>query len=246
MHKKLSSNTAVIYFSLSPWKEARQKSFVSGRQFYKNFRIAGLLRDHTKQQIDQTGLPYFVFDEHNQEGDTFGEKFVSAFDAVFGKGFDNVIAVGNDTPGLQSDHILNASGQLENELSDIVLGPASDGGTWLMGFSRSSFDGGVIKDIAWNSEDLLHSIFEQLGDSNQISLLEKFDDLDSEEDLRKFLHRTQDHHLLAQLKNNIRGLFELLHVEFHPHQDSLKNTDLSYNFLLRGPPSISDLYPFKQ
>lgn len=237
MTKAKKSNTAVLYFSLSPWEEARQKSFTSGKRFYKNFKIAGLLGNHTKRQIQKSGLPYFVFDEHNQKGANFGEKFVAAFESMLDKGYDYVIAVGNDTPRLESRHILMAANQLEGEASDIVLGPATDGGTWLMAFSRKSFNSEILNNLAWNSGDLLTSIFEQLGRSQEISLLETFDDLDTEEDLQKFLQHTNTNDFLYRLKKNIWALFELIQVEFYTYQDSRKSSDLNYHFLLRAPPA---------
>lgn len=240
MQKVKRSNTAVIYFSLSPGKEALQKSFVSGAEFHKNVRIAGLLRDHSKRQIEQSGLPYFVFNEHNQKGDTFGEKIAYAFDAVFRKGYDYVIAVGNDTPRLHSNHIINAANQLENKLSDIVMGPADDGGTWLMGFSRCSFDVESIKNLAWNSNNLLKTIFEKLGNPQKISLLETFEDLDTEEDLRRFLQYTDSLDFLSLLKKNIRAILERFRVEFYTPRESLSRFYLTFHIPSRGPPLTSD------
>ena len=243
MSKTQISNTAVIYFSLTPGVQARKKSFVSGGEFSKNFRIAGFLRHHTKRQIEQTDLPFFLYDERNQRGETFGEKIVSAVEAVFKKGFNHVVVVGDDTPRLQSDHLLGAANELQNGLSDIVLGPAGDGGTWLMGFSQRSFDAGIIKNLAWNTGKLLTSIFDELGNSHLISLLDTFDDLDSDEDLQKFLCGPHSHNSLFRLKRNIQGVLDSCPVEFFPNQTSLRSTVQSFNFLLRGPPSASDLSP---
>jgi glycosyltransferase A (GT-A) superfamily protein (DUF2064 family) len=245
MRKKPISNTAVIFFSLTPREEARQKSFVSGGEFVKNFRIAGLLRDHVKRQIDQTDLPCFLFDEHNQKGKTFGEKFVHALDGVFNKGFDNVIVVGSDTPMLQSEHVLKAADALQTECSDVVLGPAGDGGTWLMGFSRRSFNADIVKDLHWKTDNLLNSVIEQLGGSHLITFLDTFEDLDSDVDLQNFLRGPNTRDGLTLLKKKIHGILEPVHVEFFLNQTSLKSTDQSYSFLLRGPPAAPDYSPIK-
>lgn len=240
MHKDKPSNTAVIFFSLSPWKEAKQKSFVSGKGFYKNYRIAALLRDHTKQQIDQSGLPYFVFDENNQVGTSFGEKLASAFGHVFTQGYEHVIVVGNDTPKLESSHILCAAGQLSDRTSDIVLGPATDGGTWLMGFSCRAFDSTLIKKLPWNSDRLLDTIIEQLNESQNILLLETFADLDKEKDLLNLIQIIHPNDFLRVLKQAILSILENFQVEFHPFKYSITDTYLSYSFLKRGPPATSD------
>lgn len=237
------SNTAILYFSRTPMEEARRKSFSSEKEFYTNFRIAGLLRSHTQRQIEKTALPYFLFDERNQKGVTFGEKLTEAFKAVFRRGYDYVIAVGNDTPRLESHHILEAAEQLKHQTSDIVLGPAADGGTWLMGFSRISFEPEVIKDLAWNSQDLLESIFEQINSSFNVFLLEKFEDVDNEEDLLEFLRLANNHEFLLSLKKSIRDLLDLVEFSFSLYQTLLFYTNLTYNFLLRAPPSASDFHP---
>lgn len=234
------SNTAILYFSRTPLEEARQKSFTSEKEFYTNLRIAGLLRSHTQRQIEKTGLPYFVFDERNQKGVTFGEKLIEAFKAVYRRGYKHVIAVGNDTPRLESRHISEAAEQLQHQTSDIVLGPATDGGTWLMGFSYDSFNPEVIKGLAWNSQDLLASVFEQLNPSFKIFLLEEFDDVDNEEDLWKFLKLANCREFLLSLKKSIRELLETEEFGSSTHQDLFLNTNLTYNFLLRAPPPLSD------
>lgn len=243
MRKQTISNTAVIFFSLTPREEARQKSFVSGGEFVKNFRIAGLLRAHVKRQIDQTDLPCFLFDEHNQKGKKFGERFVYALDRVFSKGFDNVIVVGSDTPMLQSAHVLNAADELQSERSDIVLGPAGDGGTWLMGFSRRSFDADIVENLQWKTDNLLNSVIEQMGGSHLITFLETFEDLDSDVDLQKFLRNQITSDGLVLLKKKIQVILESARFESFLNQTSLKSTDQSYSFLLRGPPAASEYSP---
>lgn len=243
MINKPISNTAVIFFSLTPREEARQKSFVSGGEFIKNFRIAGLLRGHVKRQIDQTDLPCFLFDEYNQKGETFGEKFVSAIEKVFNDGFENVIVVGSDTPMLQSEHVLKAADELQNELSEIVLGPAGDGGTWLMGFSYQSFDADIVENLPWKTDNLLNSLIEQMGGSHLMSFLDTFDDLDSDEDLQNFLRCLHARDGLIRLKKKIQEVIKHGRVEFFPSHSLLKNREQSYSFLLRGPPAASDSSP---
>lgn len=233
-------NTAILYFSRTPMEEARQKPFTSEKEFYKNFRIAGLLRSHTQRQIKKTGLPYFVFDERNQKGATFGEKLTEAFKAVFKRGYKHVIAVGNDTPRLESHHMKIAANQMEGAAADIVLGPAADGGAWLMGFNRTTFNEELIKNSAWNSDNPLASILEHFEDVCVISMLEVFHDVDNREDLRKFLTNTGSHDCLHRLKNSILALFQFFQVEFYTFQESVADLGFNYNFLLRAPPSASD------
>ena len=68
MHNAAISKTAVIYFSLSPVAQAREKIFASDHDFHTNVTIAKHLRDYTCREIDHSGLPLFLFDEQNQTG----------------------------------------------------------------------------------------------------------------------------------------------------------------------------------
>ncbi|HMB97676.1 MAG TPA: hypothetical protein VKM36_04290, partial [Balneolaceae bacterium] len=85
-------NIALLYFSRSPLAESRHKRFVN-RDPSKNRQVADLLISQSLKHVENSGLPYFLFNEARQKGDTFGERLTNAFDELFKKGFDGVIAV---------------------------------------------------------------------------------------------------------------------------------------------------------
>lgn len=66
-----------------------------------------------------------------QKGDGLGERLRQAFDSAFREGARQVIALGSDTLGLKPELISRAFEELENY--DAVLGPAKDGGYYLIG-----------------------------------------------------------------------------------------------------------------
>ena len=69
-----------------------------------------------------------------QVGDTFGERLARAhLDADGGHG---VVQVGMDSPQLSSDDLTEAADRLDDHAS--VLGPAEDGGWWLLGVRNGS------------------------------------------------------------------------------------------------------------
>ena len=69
-----------------------------------------------------------------QVGDTFGERLARAhLDANQG---DGVVQVGMDSPQLRADDLTEAANRLDDHAS--VLGPAEDGGWWLLGVRRGS------------------------------------------------------------------------------------------------------------
>ncbi|MES2775847.1 MAG: TIGR04282 family arsenosugar biosynthesis glycosyltransferase [Bacteroidota bacterium] len=110
-------------------------------QVYKN------LLQHTHDIALQTQCDRFVFyadsvgendlwEEANfikklQHGGDLGERMKQAFDTVFTLGYQHVIIIGSDCPELDTVLIENAFNRLG--LYDAVIGPATDGGYYLLG-----------------------------------------------------------------------------------------------------------------
>jgi hypothetical protein len=69
-----------------------------------------------------------------QVGDTFGERLARAH--LDADGGDGVLQVGMDSPQLRADDLTEAADRLDDHAS--VLGPAEDGGWWLLGVRNGS------------------------------------------------------------------------------------------------------------
>jgi len=81
------------------------------------------------------------------EGADIGECLVGAMGLLFSEGFTRVVAVNSDGPTLPAEYIERAVAMLTN--SDVVLGPAEDGGYYLIGLRQRQ--PGLFADIAWSS-----------------------------------------------------------------------------------------------
>jgi hypothetical protein len=81
------------------------------------------------------------------EGADIGECLRSATEQLFAEGFTRVVAVNSDGPTLPAEYIERAVEWLTN--SDVVLGPAEDGGYYLIGLRQKQ--PGLFTDIAWSS-----------------------------------------------------------------------------------------------
>lgn len=115
-----------------------------------------------------------------QGGGDLGQRMSRAFEDAFGGGFQNVVIVGTDCPELNVPLLIRALDSTEVE--DLVLGPAADGGYYLIGLNRpvpALFDG-----ISWGESDVL-KVTMQIADSNKLTmaLLEKLTDVDRPEDI---------------------------------------------------------------
>ena len=98
---------------------------------------------------------------------------------------DMALAVGGDTPGLPQRLLEQARAALQT--ADAVLGPADDGGFYLLGLRRCP--GGLLEDIEWSSEDTLRQTRARLfGHGLSTAEIEGWFDIDVPEDLWRF-HR---------------------------------------------------------
>lgn len=118
------------------------------------------------------------------EGD-IGVKMHGVVREALARGYGKAVVVGVDIPGLTRAIVLDAFGLLEQR--DIVFGPATDGGYYLVGMKAAH--GEVFEGVHWSSEETLRQSMERasaLGLS--VALLETLDDIDTEEDLKKHPH----------------------------------------------------------
>ncbi len=88
----------------------------------------------------------------SQKGADLGRRMENAFREVFFMGYDRVVLVGSDIPGLTPD-ILRAGLDSLNAGS-ACIGPAGDGGYYLVGFHRHSFVPEVFHDMQWSREEV--------------------------------------------------------------------------------------------
>lgn len=123
------------------------------------------------------------FKQFVQNGNDIGERMKNAFEEVLKSGHNKIILIGTDIPELD-EHLIN---EAFNNLSekDFVLGPAADGGYYLIGMKK--FSGYIFENIEWSTEKVLSKTIENIKErSESYSLLKELNDLDDIEDLKKF------------------------------------------------------------
>lgn len=95
---------------------------------------------------------------------------------------DCAIAVGADTPCLTTAMLEQAIERLNR--TDAVIGPAADGGYYLLGLRRCPE--GLLKNIRWSSRETLRDTLQQLESFNlDYSTVPKWFDLDTVDDLQR-------------------------------------------------------------
>ncbi len=126
-----------------------------------------------------------------QTGDNLGERLKNAFDSAFEEDFSKVVAIGSDSPDLPEEFLRLAFKELESH--DAVIGPGSDGGYYLIGFSRTSFLPVAFDGIAWSTSAVCKQTVEILKRYKlKIYLLPEWYDVDTRSDLEKLIARNKD------------------------------------------------------
>ncbi len=134
-------------------------------------------------RVDNWHVPAGVRIEHQATGD-LGKRMRSAFSGRFAAGAAAVVLVGSDVPAISADYMLQAVAALTRV--PVVLGPAADGGYWLMGQRAPELD--LFSDVPWSSPDTLSATrarLSALGASHEE--LPVLRDLDTVADLHAIL-----------------------------------------------------------
>ncbi len=118
-----------------------------------------------------------------QEGNDLGERMYFAVEDSLNRG-NYVLIIGADCPELSADDLHLAYRKLRQK-HDIVLGPAEDGGYYLIGVK--SVRNELFTDIQWGSSKVLSTTRDRLKkmDLSSFELCERWD-VDRPEDLERF------------------------------------------------------------
>jgi len=125
-----------------------------------------------------------------QQGDTLGDRMRHAFDRLFADGYSAVVMIGSDVPSLPSSHVAEALERVRDRTDAVVVGPAADGGYYLIGLRRPCPE--LFTSIAWSTADVLQTtttIAETCGLA--VSWVSPWHDVDTGEDLRRVLRDPQ-------------------------------------------------------
>jgi rSAM/selenodomain-associated transferase 1 len=125
---------------------------------------------------------------HLQTGKDLGDKMNRAFTTVL-QNHESAIIVGTDCPDLTTEIISEAFAKLSQ--NDLVLGPAADGGYYLMGLKRPApflFD-----NIDWGTDKVLEQTGVRAENAGlTLATVATLSDIDYEEDWRGYCSRHHD------------------------------------------------------
>ena len=109
-----------------------------------------------------------------------GERMAGAFEESFGSGSTATVIIGSDCPGLSPDVVTAAFARLTE--TPVVLGPAHDGGYYLIGLSRPMPE--LFRGMPWGTDRVLADSLTVLQRQGcKPALLDPLEDIDRPEDL---------------------------------------------------------------
>ncbi len=116
-----------------------------------------------------------------QNGQNLGEKLIYAFQKAFDEGASKAVVLGSDAPSMPVAYLEKAFDELK--ANDVVLGPAQDGGYYLIGLSRFIPD--LFSHIPWSTPDVFNATMDHISrHSLSCHLLPMHADIDTVDDLK--------------------------------------------------------------
>jgi rSAM/selenodomain-associated transferase 1 len=125
-----------------------------------------------------------------QHGDTLGDRMRNAFDHLFAAGYSAVVMIGSDLPSLPPSHLVQAFQSVRDEPDPVVIGPATDGGYYLIGLRRPC--PALFTSITWGAPDVLTTTIRIAETSGlAVSFVAPWHDVDTMDDLRRVLRDSE-------------------------------------------------------
>jgi len=128
-----------------------------------------------------------------QNGKDLGERMRNGFIGGFAMGYKRVVLIGSDIPDLPMKYIEEAFKSLKE--MDAVIGPAFDGGYYLIGFNLNTFSPQVFEGIVWGTENVFEETMRKLKRFRRVVYTLPYQrDIDTAEDLKRLKGRLSSNH----------------------------------------------------
>jgi uncharacterized protein len=126
-----------------------------------------------------------------QCGADLGERMSNAFTRSFAEGFTSTVLIGSDLPDLPRRIIEDAFAALEDQ-ADAVIGPAADGGYYLIGLKEHTFTPEIFRSLGWSTSSVLAQTTNILqAGGHGLCFLEEWSDVDTDDDLLNLIVRNR-------------------------------------------------------
>jgi len=197
----MKARHALVHFARAPVPGQTKTRLIPGlgaggaAELYRCFLLDGLARDcdegvdlliavaerdhvETVRALAENVCP--AADLIVQSGRDLGERMANAFAEVLGRGYAGAVILGTDAPSLPGDRVDKALSLCDHR--DLVLGPALDGGYYLIGLHKVV--PALLLGIAWGTPGVLvETLRRAQAMGAKVSLLDPWYDVDTPEAL---------------------------------------------------------------
>ncbi len=126
-----------------------------------------------------------------QRGVDLGERMKNAFADCFSEGFKSAVLIGSDFPDLPLRVIEDAFALLDNP-NDAVIGPAADGGYYLIGLKTETFLPDIFFGLPWSTASVFSETVKILqACGHRTEILQEWHDVDTRDDLINLVERNK-------------------------------------------------------
>lgn len=120
-----------------------------------------------------------IFRKKLQKGEDLGQRMQESFSELFTMGYEKIIIIGSDIIDLTQKDIEHAFERLE--INSFVIGPAMDGGYYLLGMKKLKKE--LFQNKNWSTDSVLQDSLQDIREESYYLLPEK-NDIDTYEDLK--------------------------------------------------------------
>ena len=125
-----------------------------------------------------------LYHKEAQSVGDLGQKMLAAFKHCFDRGYEKVSIIGSDTMDINASILQRAFSSLENQ--EVVIGPAQDGGYYLLGMNK--LYSSLFKNKKWSTESVFKNTVSDIERQGlSYCKLEKLHDIDTESDWKTYL-----------------------------------------------------------
>ena len=160
--------------------------------------VAGFVADSFSGQENWTTFFFYAPKERKKEvlewlGDkegfffaqgagSLGQRMSRAFEKCFSLGFRNVVIIGTDCVMITEEDLETAFSLLSGEQFEAVLGPATDGGYYILGLCRKT--DAVFQDMQWSSARVFKETERRMRENGlRHAVMRELSDIDQEKDI---------------------------------------------------------------
>lgn len=129
------------------------------------------------EREDDFGKWFPLLEVRPQSRGDLGQRMSTAFQESFATGSNRVVLIGTDCVDVDRSLVSDAFDRLDHDKTDLVLGPAEDGGYYLIGMKRHHFP--LFEKMPWSTASVFDETLQKASRLNlTIVLLKTLADLD--------------------------------------------------------------------